>query len=244
MLALKYRCVECDRKLSWLDPEGEPRLCDYTGLFYCPSCHWNARCVTPARIIHNWDFTPHPVSQAAMQYLYLMYSRPVIHIEKTNAKLLAVVQELNHVHELRKEIISMKRYLTVCRIAAEQKILLLLSDRQHFVDGSEFYSLRDLVDTQSGILCRYLEEKTSALAEHIRSCVLCTAKGFICELCDSSDDSKDLSSRVIFPFDKMTSTCPSCQGVFHKECLKVSPSCPKCERKRQRNQRVANHDKV
>ena len=38
------------------------RLCDYTGLTYCPGCHWNARSVTPARIIRNWQFDEHEVS--------------------------------------------------------------------------------------------------------------------------------------------------------------------------------------
>lgn len=44
-----------------LDLEGgwmEPRICDYTGLYYCPTCHWNDSLPIPARILHNWDFTP------------------------------------------------------------------------------------------------------------------------------------------------------------------------------------------
>ena len=67
---LKYRCVECDKKFNCMVA---PRLCDYTGLSFCPECHWNAVSPTPARIIHNWDFEPRPVSQATKQYLYLMH---------------------------------------------------------------------------------------------------------------------------------------------------------------------------
>lgn len=58
LAAQKYRCAECRSKWDihpsrtflssppfWrLAFEGEaaeePRLCDYTGLFFCPSCHW------------------------------------------------------------------------------------------------------------------------------------------------------------------------------------------------------------
>ena len=78
-----YRCVECDKKFSVKRP---PRLCDYTGLSFCPDCHWNAMAQTPARIIHNWDFSPRPVSQATKQYLFLMQRKPVIDISQANHK--------------------------------------------------------------------------------------------------------------------------------------------------------------
>lgn len=39
----------------------EARQCDYTGLYYCSSCHWNDLAVVPARAIHNWDFEPRKV---------------------------------------------------------------------------------------------------------------------------------------------------------------------------------------
>ena len=80
---LLYRCVECDKKFSVKRP---PRLCDYTGLSFCPDCHWNAMAQTPARIIHNWDFSPRPVSQATKQYLFLMQRKPVIDISQANHK--------------------------------------------------------------------------------------------------------------------------------------------------------------
>ena len=62
----------------------------------------------------------------------------------------AVIQELAHVDHLRHNIMLMKKYLVVCRIAAEAKILLHLVARQHFVDGPDLYSLQDLLDIKSG----------------------------------------------------------------------------------------------
>ena len=41
----------------------EARLCDYTGYYYCDNCHWNDTHIVPARIIHNWDFSPQKVSR-------------------------------------------------------------------------------------------------------------------------------------------------------------------------------------
>ena len=51
------------------------------------------------------------------------------------------------VDQFRRQIILMKKYLTVCRVASEEKLLLRLVGRQHFVDGSDLYSVEDLVRT-------------------------------------------------------------------------------------------------
>ena len=34
----------------------EPRLCDYSGNYFCELCHWNDPMLIPARVLHNWDF--------------------------------------------------------------------------------------------------------------------------------------------------------------------------------------------
>jgi len=47
--------------------------------------------------------------------------------------------------QFRRQIILMKKYLSVCRVASSEKLLLRLASRQHFVDGAELYSIEDLV---------------------------------------------------------------------------------------------------
>lgn len=39
----------------------EARQCDYTGQYYCSTCHWNDTAIIPARVIHNWEFEPRKV---------------------------------------------------------------------------------------------------------------------------------------------------------------------------------------
>lgn len=51
----------------------EPRICDYTGLYYCPTCHWNDLAPIPARILHNWDFTPNKVCRGNFVSLFLIF---------------------------------------------------------------------------------------------------------------------------------------------------------------------------
>ena len=245
--SLKYRCVECDARLTAVQDKTalatHPRLCDYTGLYFCGSCHWGATFPTPARIVHNWDFSPQQVSQATKQYLHLMLRKPVINVRAENPKLFAVVQELAQVDHLRHNVMLMKKYLVVCRIAAEAKILLHLVARQHFVDGPDLYSLQDLLDVKSGVLLKFLERVVKEFTAHIYNCTLCLAKGFICEICDSSGAGPSNKSvkncgvdEVTFPFSDDAKTCPDCEGVFHRFCYKQVPECPKCKRLYEREQ--------
>ncbi|PSN44573.1 Differentially expressed in FDCP 8 [Blattella germanica] len=54
--AQAYRCAECKAHITFKNSWVEPRLCDYDGRYYCPTCHWNSTAVIPARVVHNWDF--------------------------------------------------------------------------------------------------------------------------------------------------------------------------------------------
>ncbi len=129
MESLKFRCVECDVKLSRMHHYLDPRLCDYTGLWFCPSCHWNQKMITPARLVRNWQHEGSEVSQASFQYLTLMFRKPVINVEAINPKLFAVVPEMDAVRKGRRKVMLMKEYLAVCRIASDQKLLLKLASR-------------------------------------------------------------------------------------------------------------------
>ncbi|XP_054714158.1 differentially expressed in FDCP 8 homolog [Uloborus diversus] len=221
----KFRCAECKRKFIFKDSLCLPRLCDYNGMFYCSRCHWNSTSIIPARVIHNWDFTPRKVCRASLQFLRLMVKKPILNIEFLNPTLFAFVTELERIQKLREDILLMKKYFLTCHTALEQKLLLQLKDRQHFVENSNIYSLQDLIDVSSGFLLSYLEKVHSAFASHItQECQGCRGKGFICELCKSDD--------VIFPFEPRTDTCEACSSVFHQDCnLQWEGPCPKCARR-------------
>lgn len=51
----------------------EARQCDYTGQYYCSTCHWNDTAVIPARVIHNWEFEPRKVPSASTDALVLLF---------------------------------------------------------------------------------------------------------------------------------------------------------------------------
>lgn len=223
-----YRCAECRQNV--FPQQGQPRRCEYTGRYYCSLCHWNSHTIVPARVVHNWDFEPRKVCRASLQFLRLMVRKPILDLDKLNPMLFTFVEDLGHVKKLREDILRMKQYLTLCHAAQQQKLLLLLHKRQHFVEGSRMYSLQDLIDLHDGNLLGYLTQVHQVFFDHItKSCEGCQGKGYLCKLCNSEE--------VIFPLGSDTFTCPECSSVYHKECReKRQDPCPWCEWKARHHQ--------
>jgi len=221
----KTKCAECSSRFF---PQGGHRLCDYLGKWYCQSCHWGYTSPIPARVLNNWDFTHKQISQATYQYLNLMRKKAVIDLEKMSPSLCIISAELSAICRQRRSVLEMKKYLMVCRVAASQKLLRMLSERQHFVESEFMYSFQDLLDVKTGVLATWLGNILETWQDHIFGCILCRAKGFVCELCSDKDE-------LLFPFSPGTETCPDCAAVFHRECFRHSFTCPRCERIRERN---------
>ncbi|XP_077993669.1 differentially expressed in FDCP 8-like [Glandiceps talaboti] len=229
LAAQSFRCAECKNHMVTKGASAETRLCDYNGLYYCEECHWNDSEIMPARVVHNWDFDARKVSRSSRQFLRLMGQRAVIKIQDVNPMLFNYVEELSQVGKLREDILMMKAYFLSCKNALENRVLLMLKERQHFVDNSDMYSLQDLKDTYDGVLLPELLEVHTHYAKHIKEdCKLCQAKGFICELCTTDE--------IIYPFDVLASICPNCNAVYHRVCYsRNNGECPKCQRFAERN---------
>ncbi|XP_053652184.1 differentially expressed in FDCP 8 homolog B isoform X3 [Cherax quadricarinatus] len=246
--AQNYKCAECKRlitnKYNIITKSGrklkskenawcEPRRCDYTGLYYCPACHWNSRMVLPARVIHNWDYDECVVSRQAKQFLLLMKNKSVLHLEKLNPHLFKFVEELISVKKLREDLLIMKQYLGTCRTAQESRMLRQLEARQHFVENAHMYSLQDLIDINSGALVEYLKKVHSSFSSHIKKeCLVCQGKGYICEICDNNE--------IIFPFDNGVIVCNGCSATLHHLCYTRNTKCPKCARQEARRKQESD----
>ncbi|XP_078463505.1 differentially expressed in FDCP 8 homolog isoform X2 [Lampetra planeri] len=202
----------------------EARLCDYSGRYYCPNCHWNDAMVIPARALHNWDFESQKVCRSSLRFLTLMQGRPVLNVRHINPLLFKHVEELAQIKKLRSDILKMKPYLVTCTDALESRILLELQERQHFVENVDMYSMQDLIDVVLGRLSSTLTDVHTTFAKHIKlDCQRCQAKGFICELCRQGE--------ALFAFDNHTAVCPNCSAVFHRDCYYDNATvCSKCRR--------------
>uniref|UniRef100_A0A182SEE7 Phorbol-ester/DAG-type domain-containing protein n=1 Tax=Anopheles maculatus TaxID=74869 RepID=A0A182SEE7_9DIPT len=240
----KYTCAECGTQLSYntstaincfgLEFKAEklnsiqPRLCDYTGLYYCPACHWNDTSIIPARVTNNWDFVPRKVCRASRQQISLLLHKPVIRLEERNPRLFTFIPQLAEVKRVREQLGEMKRYLIACRLADERKLVAKqIGERRHLMESVDLYSVADLVGVEDGTLVGHLRTLRATFEHHIRSCLICSGKAYICEFCNND--------QILFPFDDNAVSCTRCNTVSHRECYqRKGMKCAKCTRLRRR----------
>ncbi|NXC86052.1 RUBIC protein, partial [Cercotrichas coryphoeus] len=216
-----YRCAGCGIRT---DPDYIKRLryCEYLGKYFCQCCHENAQTVIPSRILRKWDFSKYCVSNFSKDLLSKIWSDPLFNVQAINPGLYQKVKALNQVRLLRIQLFHMKNMFKTCRLA---KDLLDSFDTVpgHLTEDLHLYSLSDFSAIKKGDLMPRLTELLKAGSLHIDKCMLCQAKGFICEFCQNEDD-------IIFPFElNKCRTCEDCKACYHKSCFKSTP-CPRCER--------------
>ncbi|NXG46247.1 RUBIC protein, partial [Psilopogon haemacephalus] len=225
-----YRCAGCGIRT---DPDYIKRLryCEYLGKYFCQCCHENAQMVIPSRILRKWDFSKYCVSNFSKDLLSKIWSDPLFNVQDINPALYRKVKSLNQVWLLRIQLFHMKNMFKTCRLA---KDLLDAFDAVpgHLTEDLHLYSLSDLSATKKGDLVPRLTELLKAGILHVEKCMLCQAKGFICEFCQNESD-------IIFPFElNKCRTCEECKACYHKSCFKSS-HCPRCERLQARRELLA-----
>jgi len=228
MHSQKYRCADCKGQFQ-LDNQDKyydttPRLCDYSGAYFCAACHWNNSALIPARIIHNWDFKLYKVSRASLQEINLFYERPVLKVEHLNSKLFIFVQNLSTVKKLRYNLALQIKYLFQCKTALDARLFEnQLATRKHLALSPDMYSISDLVAANSGSLIDAISKISLAFETHIRGCNMCRGRGYICEICDHDEP--------VFPFDDGAILCEKCNSMHHRSCwVRKSQKCSKCIR--------------
>ncbi|GMT19499.1 hypothetical protein PFISCL1PPCAC_10796, partial [Pristionchus fissidentatus] len=229
LAAQNYRCHECAHPLSFDASSAlEPRLCDYTGLYFCSSCHWNDQMSIPARLVHNLDSEPRPVSRAAKQLLTIIDNRPLIPLATANPMLIKLNSSLKRITRIRSDFLFMKCYFVSCRSARQLRILQYLCRHQHFVESAELYTMAEMRDLVSGKLLEEMEDIHHVFTKHItEECETCMGNAFVCELCPDK--------QIIFPFSDSVSMCCKCLAVFHHKCFEInSRFCTRCERRSKR----------
>ena len=106
LLKQDYRCNDCRCTILTME---QSRLDDYDGRYYCHSCHWNDVHPTPARLIHNWDSTPFPVSRKSLQILHYICIKSVklFDLMSLNSMLFGLIPELAFLKRTRVEVAQM-----------------------------------------------------------------------------------------------------------------------------------------
>ncbi|XP_075058449.1 run domain Beclin-1-interacting and cysteine-rich domain-containing protein isoform X2 [Mixophyes fleayi] len=224
-----YRCAGCGIRI---EPDYIKRLryCEYLGKYFCQCCHENAQSVIPGRILRKWDFSKYYVSNFSKDLLTKIWSDPLFNLNDVNNAMYRKVKALEQVRLLRVQLVHLKNMFKTCRLA---KSILELYDcvPGHLTEDLHLFSLNDLAAIKQGELAPRLKELVRLGTLHVDKCMLCQAKGFICEFCQNED--------IIFPFElAKCRRCEDCKACYHKCCFR-SDHCPKCERLRARRDQMA-----
>ncbi|XP_042643198.1 pleckstrin homology domain-containing family M member 1 [Tyto alba] len=218
-----FICAGCSRQIGF--SFAKPKLCAFSGLYYCDSCHRDEETVIPSRLIHNWDLTKRGVCRQALKFLTQIRNQPLIDLKLVNESLYDHVERMGRIHRSREQLKLLGDYLIMCRSGALKELSKRLDHRHYLLECPHKYSVADLRQIADGVFETFLQSLLQFASHHVYNCDLCTQRGFICQICNSSD--------IIFPFEFDTTTrCSECKTVFHRDCQAGAKSCPRCERRR------------
>ncbi|KAK9736259.1 putative zinc-RING and/or ribbon [Popillia japonica] len=216
-----YRCAGCGMRVA---PQyaSKFRYCHYLGRYFCTGCHTNQVSLIPARIIHKWDFVRYPVSSFSYRLIEQMYTDPLFRIFEINPNITKRTNKLETVRKYAVGLHYMKDYIMNCRFA--ENIQERLTTEQPFiVSDPAVYSLENLVSIRNGEMKSRLQFLVEISWRHIHECELCSARGFICEICQKQN--------VIFPWQqRFVSRCNKCGTCFHSSCWNAQDPCIRCQR--------------
>ncbi|XP_023377321.1 pleckstrin homology domain-containing family M member 1 [Pteropus vampyrus] len=203
-----------------------PKLCAFSGLYYCDICHQDDASVIPARIIHNWDLTKRPICRQALKFLTQIQTQPLINLQLVNASLYQHEERMHLIGRSREQLKLLGDYLGLCRSGALKELSKRLNYRNYLLESPHKYSVADLQQIAEGVYEGFLKALIEFASHHVYHCDLCTQRGFICQICHHHD--------IIFPFEFDTTVrCGECKTVFHQSCQAVvKKGCPRCARRR------------
>ena len=221
-----WRCQDCSKSIGAVF--GPPRLCHFTRKYYCDDCHTNTDLATiPARMLYNWDAGLYKVAKSSFLFLKSVSTKPIINLNSFSPNLSKIAAVIDSSHRLRKQLIYLSAYLSACSKASQEGVKVALADivwpREYLYTDTEIYSLADIEQLHSGELIQTLSSAVRLCIKHVTSCLICSGRGFICEIC------KD--KKPVYPFHlDTTSQCKDCSTVFHAHCSRGLVTCPRCER--------------
>ncbi|XP_022913541.2 run domain Beclin-1-interacting and cysteine-rich domain-containing protein [Onthophagus taurus] len=216
-----YRCAGCGMRVA---PQyaSKFRYCHYLGRYFCTGCHTNQVSIIPARIIQKWDFARYPVSNFSYRLIEQMYVDPLFRVFEYNKNIAKRSANLATCRTYRIGLHYMRDFILNCRFA-ETIQDYLNCERTFLFNDPELFSLEDLLSVRSGEMKSHLRCVIEMCWRHILECQLCSARGFICEIC------KD--PKVIFPWQQRTvSRCGKCGTCFHSICWTIDTPCVRCAR--------------
>ena len=226
LLLQKFKCNNCSRQIG-IGGKDEPRLCRYTGLYFCQNCYSITPTPLPAKIIHDWDFRVRGVSLSSYLTLKILHTTPCINLNQHNPLIYSYEDTLSQCLTIRKKLKLMFHFLTVCQEAKDSGLLTVHQGifHDHIWLDTEPWSIEDLFAVKEGRFLPALNEFFSKWDVHIRQCPRCSGNGHFCMECVSDD--------ILFPWDILAISCENCGVLSHSHCVSEK-GCSKCNMRARR----------
>ncbi|XP_077020077.1 pleckstrin homology domain-containing family M member 1 isoform X2 [Tamandua tetradactyla] len=135
-------CAGCSRQIGF--SYVRPKLCAFSGLYYCDICHQDDASVIPARIIHNWDLTKRPICRQALKFLMQIRTQPLINLQLVNPSLYEHVEQMHLIGRSREQLKLLGDYLGLCRSGVLKELSKRLNHRNYLLESPHKYSVADL----------------------------------------------------------------------------------------------------
>ncbi|KAK1794338.1 hypothetical protein P4O66_011228, partial [Electrophorus voltai] len=185
-----FKCAGCPRQIGV--SLGQAKLCEFSGQYYCDTCHYGDTSIIPSRMVHNWDLNAHEVSRQALKLLADIEQEPLLNLDILNPDLFKHTETMATVHCLRQRLRLLGDYLLICRSGIRKNMEPRLEQRTYLLESSHLYSVMDLRQIVDGHYASFLQYLIQFSSNHVHNCDLCTQRGFICQICNRDD--------IIFPF--------------------------------------------
>nr|XP_030111878.3 pleckstrin homology domain-containing family M member 1 isoform X3 [Taeniopygia guttata] len=137
-----FICAGCSRQIGF--SFARPKLCSFSGLYYCDSCHRDEETVIPSRLIHNWDLTKRGVCKQALKFLTQIRNQPLIDLRLVNESLYEHVERMRQILRSREQLKLLGDYLIMCRSGALKELSKRLDHRHYLLECPHKYSVADL----------------------------------------------------------------------------------------------------
>ncbi|XP_042851139.1 pleckstrin homology domain-containing family M member 3 isoform X3 [Panthera onca] len=175
LTAQSFKCAGCQRSIGLSN--GKAKVCNYSGWYYCSSCHVDDSFLIPARVVHNWDTSKYKVSKQAKEFLEYVYEEPLIDIQQENPMLYRHAEPLATVVRLRQRLKSLRAYLFSCRAAVAEDLRRRIFPREYLLQQIHLYSLADLqqevIAPEEPGLAGAVHQYPQHLEHHLAECRLC-----------------------------------------------------------------------
>lgn len=168
----------------------------------------------------------HPVSVFSYRLLDQITTYALYHVEDVAPSLYKKVRMLRGARFRRYQLKYIQDFIMTCRFAdhAQQ---LFNKIPNYITTDLDLWSISDFVSIKNGHFNKNIGSMIEQCEQHINSCELCMARGFICERCRSKG--------IIFPWQQKVRRCPDCGCCAHSSCWKKdSDECSKCIRLKSR----------